>query len=111
MALTSFSKKIYDVVQAIPFGKVTTYGAISLLSIKSPHAARAIAPTLRKVAAMEQTSDVCWHRVINAKGYIVIKNPSFAKLQKEILENEGVVFYQDHKIDLKVFGFWGDLSL
>ena len=49
--------------------------------------------------------DVPWQRVINAKGEIS-QRPG-AQRQKELLLEEGVVFNEKGRIDLKKFGWSG----
>ena len=45
-----------------------------------------------------------WHRVINAKGEISPRSDSaFARLQRELLEHEGVKFDHKGKISLPLY--------
>jgi methylated-DNA-protein-cysteine methyltransferase-like protein len=47
---------------------------------------------------------VPWHRVVNAKGEISLRSTSgFDDLQRRLLENEGVVFDDSHRIALRRF--------
>ena len=49
---------------------------------------------------------VPWHRVINAQGYVSIKEPPMAaEIQQRLLENEGVEFSPRGKVDWKKVGW------
>jgi methylated-DNA-protein-cysteine methyltransferase-like protein len=51
-----------------------------------------------------------WHRVVNAQGKISLPEDSSGfRRQKELLENEGIVFLNG-KIDLDRFGYQGALD-
>ncbi|MFN2215524.1 MAG: MGMT family protein, partial [Anaerolineales bacterium] len=47
--------------------------------------------------------DVPWHRVINSQGKISQRESSI--LQRAMLEEEGVVFNDHGKVDLRIFGW------
>ncbi len=52
--------------------------------------------------------DAPWHRVINRHGFISTKcldHPK--KLQKALLEQEGIEVSKDFMIDLDKYGWWG----
>lgn len=89
---------IYETVRKIPFGKVSTYGQIAELSGMYGKA-RLVGYALFRVDIKD---DIPWHRVINAKGEI---SYSFQRqggdyLQKVLLEEEGIEFKDNGKIDL-----------
>jgi methylated-DNA-protein-cysteine methyltransferase related protein len=90
---------IYAVVRQIPAGQVATYGQIAeLLGLYGR--ARQIGYALFRVAP---ESDVPWQRVINAKG-MVSRSPQREgndDLQRILLEQEGIVFDAEDRIDLK----------
>lgn len=92
---------IYAVVRQIPPGQVATYGQIAELANLSGKP-RLVGYALYRV---EISSDVPWHRVINAKGEI-----SYSPLrgggdhtQKVLLEQEGVEFTETGKINLRKY--------
>lgn len=62
----SFSQRVFHIVAAIPFGKVTTYGEVARLA-GSPRAARQVGGVLRR---LPEGSTLPWHRVINRHGQI-----------------------------------------
>lgn len=91
---------IYAVVRQIPLGTVATYGQIAELA-HLPGQARQVGYALYKVHA--QSSDVPWHRVINAKGeisYSALRHGA-DYLQRSLLEQEGIPFSPEGKISLK----------
>lgn len=88
-------------IRQIPRGKVSTYGTIAMLA-GNPRGARQVSRVLHSQSEKEQLP---WHRVVNRFGRISIHGASGYRLQKALLENEGVVFDPDDRIDLEIFGF------
>lgn len=90
---------IYAQVKQIPEGKVATYGQIAeLLGLYGQ--ARLVGYALFRVAP---DLDVPWQRVINAKGAIS-QSPQRQgddSLQRILLEQEGISFDAQERIDLK----------
>jgi len=99
----SFHRKVHDAVRGIPPGRVATYGGI----------ARAVGLTGRArqvgyaLAALPDGSDVPWHRVINARGEVSARagGSGFERLQRVLLESEGVEFDDRGRVDLDRFGW------
>ena len=90
-------ERIYSIVNRIPKGKVATYGQIARLAGLAGHA-RQVGYALN---ALPDELDVPWHRVINAKGEISKRaNPVYEQIQRELLEEEGVVFNQDSRLSM-----------
>lgn len=99
----SFYKQVYDLVCEIPKGKVTTYGNIAYL-LGKPRAARVVGYALNALKKTE--TKVPWQRVINSNGMISFKGDIFrANLQKKLLEQEGIEFDENGKIDLQKYGW------
>jgi len=93
--------RIWESVEKIPLGKVSTYGSIASLS-GYPEQPRLVGYALH---GLPMDSAVPWHRVINAMGKISFPNGSRAfREQKEKLEREGIEF-DGGKIDLKKYGW------
>jgi methylated-DNA-protein-cysteine methyltransferase-like protein len=92
--------RIYKTVHQIPEGKVATYGQIAELTNLAGKA-RLVGYALYRIDP--QTSDVPWHRVVNAKGEI--SQSPFRNggdyLQRSLLEQEGVQFSPQGKINLR----------
>ena len=95
--------RIYQVVRTVPPGRVTTYGAVAHAS-GLPGRARQVGYAM---AALPDGSDVPWHRVVNARGEVSARagGSAFERLQRAILEEEGVVFDARGRIDLEAYGW------
>lgn len=108
-------RSVWKVVSEIPAGHVLTYGEVARLA-GLPKAARRVSQALRRAP---RGMDLPWHRVINAQGKISFPEDSSGwKRQKDMLEEEGVVFLNG-KVNLEQFGYrgavdrlvWGDGGL
>jgi len=98
-----FKQIIWQVVAAIPEGRVATYGQVASLC-GYPGYARYIGHTLKQ---LPESSLLPWHRVVNAKGKLSFPIDSAGyQQQKERLQKEGITFNK-HKIDLKVYAWNG----
>ena len=96
-------KNVWKVVSEIPPGHVLTYGEVARLS-GNPRWARRVSQALRRAP---RKMELPWHRVINAQGKISFPEDSSGWIrQKDLLEEEGVVFL-DGKINLERFGYRG----
>ena len=86
--------RIYAVVRQIPRGKVATYGQIA--EIVGDCTARMVG-----YAMAACPDDVPWQRVINAQGKVSPRADSWGtEVQRLRLEEEGIVFSADHKVNL-----------
>jgi methylated-DNA-protein-cysteine methyltransferase-like protein len=95
---------VYALVRQVPPGKVVTYGQVAAL-LGQPRAARAVGYALRFLPA---GTDVPWHRVINHRGHISLRTPPESPLvQRLLLEEEGVVFDAEGRVDLAVYRWQG----
>lgn len=98
----SVFEKIYSVVCKIPKGKVSTYGQVALLA-GNPRWARVVGYALHNNPTPFL---IPCHRVVNREGKVA---DAFAfgggDTQRNILEEEGIVFRNDGTIDLKVYGW------
>ncbi len=97
--INPFYKKVYSLVSKIPYGKVATYGQVADL-INSYGRARQVGWALRR---LKLPSAIPWHRVINSKGEITmsLSRNGTDWIQKELLINEGIIFYSNMRIDFK----------
>lgn len=94
-------EEIYAMVRQIPSGKVATYGQIAALV--GGCTARMVGYAM---AATPEGSDVPWQRVINYKGKISPHGFGYGSaLQRVLLEEEGVIFDEQGRIDLGRFGW------
>lgn len=100
--LDSFQQRIFQILAAIPLGKVTTYGDIARLA-GSPRAARQVGGVLKRLPA---GSKLPWHRVINRLGEISLTGDDLDR-QRHALLNEGVEVSPEGKIALKHYRWQG----
>jgi len=101
-----YYERVWNLVRQIPRGRVATYGQIAQM-IPTPAGVEAEdykAFSARWVGSAMAAcpDDVPWQRVINAQGKISVR-PG-AERQRELLEEEGVVFVKD-RVDLKKYGW------
>lgn len=96
----SVFEKIYAVVEAIPPGKVATYGTVALLA-GNPRWARVVGYALHN---NPRPGKIPCHRVVNRLGETA-KTFAFGgeEVQRKLLEAEGIEFSKDGRIDLKRF--------
>lgn len=93
-----FTERAIAIIKEIPAGKVMTYGQIAALA-GSPRGARQI---VRILHSMSKKYSLPWHRVINSKGEISIKDDEGSFSQKALLQAEGIVI-KETRIDLEIF--------
>ena len=98
---SNFFNLCYDVARKIPFGRVTTYGAIAkyLGLVKS---ARIVGYAMTS----SHGKDVPAHRVVNRNGLLTGKHHfEGVNLMQQLLENEGIVVVDNQiKISKTFFG-------
>ena len=85
---------VYRFVQRIPRGKVLTYGALAK-ALRLPGGARTAG---RAMAATPSGKGIPWHRVLGARGKLLIREP-YSSLQRKLLESEGVAMIES-RVDL-----------
>lgn len=79
-----------------------TYGQIAKFA-GSPRGARQV---VRILHSMSKKHNLPWHRVINAKGEIGLKEEEGVFIQKMALEEEGVKFLKNNKIRLEEYQYY-----
>jgi methylated-DNA-protein-cysteine methyltransferase related protein len=94
--------RIYEVVKQVPWGKVTTYGAVAQI-VGAGCDARLVGYAMAGV----NDPEVPWQRVINARGMISPRAGHGAEIQRKRLEAEGVEFDERGRIDFDRFGWRG----
>jgi methylated-DNA-protein-cysteine methyltransferase related protein len=94
-------EQIYGVVRQVPRGRVTTYGAVA--RIVGGCTARMVGYAM---AATPEGSGVPWQRVINSQGKISPHGDGYGTtIQRQLLEEEGIPFDLEGKIDLAKYGW------
>ena len=98
----NFFERVYEVARQIPFGRVTSYGAIGAF-LGSASSARMVGWAMNASHGLE---DVPAHRVVNRKGLLTGKHHfEGTNLMQELLENEGIVIIENQIQNLEKH-FW-----
>jgi methylated-DNA-protein-cysteine methyltransferase-like protein len=96
-----FFEKVYDVVKLIPYGRVTSYGAIAKY-LGATKSARIVGYAMNN----SHGKDVPAHRVVNRKGLLTGKHHfEGTNLMQQLLENEGVKVNENQVQDFDTV-FW-----
>ena len=83
----NFFEKVYAVAKQIPYGRVTSYGAIA----KFLGAARSARMVGWAMNSSGNNGDIPAHRVVNRKGLLTGKQHfQGTNLMQQLLENEGI---------------------
>ena len=97
----SFYEKVYEVARQIPYGRVTSYGAIANY-LGAKRSARLVGYAMNGSAG----KDVPAHRVVNRKGLLTGKHHfEGTNLMQQLLESEGVKV-KDNQIQNFEMVFW-----
>ena len=100
--MSNFFDQVYAVVQKIPLGRITSYGAIARY-LGHPQSARMVGYAMN---ASHHWPDVPAHRVVNRNGLLTGKHHfQGSKLMQQLLESEGLRLKNDQIIDFEDF-FW-----
>jgi len=88
-----FFEQVYQVARLIPFGRITSYGAIARY-IGSPQAARMVGWAMNN--SHNQSEFVPAHRVVNRKGILTGKHHFGGQnIMKDLLISEGFIIVDD----------------
>jgi methylated-DNA-protein-cysteine methyltransferase-like protein len=103
----SFEQDVYDVVRAIPSGRVTSYGAIAKV-LGAARASRRVGWVLKK--SFGEHPPVPAHRVVNRLGMLTgaIHFPADRPMVAQ-LEAEGVGIENDTVVDFEAV-FWDPMT-
>jgi len=102
MAEENFFEKVYAVARQIPYGKVTSYGAIAK-ALGTARSARMVGWAMN---ASHNMDDVPAHRVVNRKGLLTGKHHfDGTNLMQQLLENEGIEVVDNQIVDFEKH-FW-----
>lgn len=98
----NFFQKVYDVARLIPYGRVTSYGAIANY-LGAARSARMVGWAMNGSGLME---DIPAHRVVNRNGVLTGKHHfQGTNLMQQLLESEGVEVKENQIVDFKKY-FW-----
>lgn len=102
MSEDHFFNKVYAVARQIPYGKVTSYGAIA----KALGMARSARMVGWAMNACHDLDDVPAHRVVNRKGLLTGKHHfDGTNLMQQLLESEGIEVTNNQIVDFEKH-FW-----
>ena len=98
----TFFEKVYEVVKKIPYGKVTSYGAIAVY-LGMAKSARMVGWALN---SNRLENSVPAHRVVNRNGILTGKHHfGGSELMQQLLENEDIRVKNSQVQDFKAV-FW-----
>jgi methylated-DNA-protein-cysteine methyltransferase-like protein len=98
----SFFERVYAIARQIPFGRVTSYGAIAK-ALGTARSARMVGWAMN---ASHNQDDIPAHRVVNRKGLLTGKfHFDGTNLMQQLLENEGIKVVDNQIIDFEKH-FW-----
>lgn len=87
----NFFDKVYEVAKLVPFGRVTSYGAIARY-LGAARSARMVGYAMNG----SHNRDVPAHRVVNRKGLLTGKHHfDGTNLMQQLLESEGIVVVEN----------------
>lgn len=102
----NFFDKVYKVARLIPYGRVTSYGAIATY-LGAARSARMVGWAMNKSHNLD---DIPAHRVVNRKGLLTGKHHfEGTNLMQQLLENEGVIVVENQIQDLEQV-FWNPMN-
>jgi len=91
--MNPFYETVYSIVSKIPYGKAASYGQIAAMAGK-PRAAREVGRAMKNCP-----EHLPWQRVVMADGKVT--GGGYALIRKAALEEEGVTFLPDGRVDMK----------
>ena len=98
----NFFERVYAVVRQIPYGRVTSFGAIAK-ALGTARSARMVGWAMN---ASHNLDDVPAHRVVNRNGLLTGKlHFDGTNLMQQLLENEGIKIIDNQVQDFDT-AFW-----
>ena len=98
----SFFERVYSIARQIPYGKVTSYGAIA----KALGAARSARMVGWAMNASHSLENVPAHRVVNRKGMLTGKHHfEGTQLMQQLLESEGIKIQNNQIVNFEKY-YW-----
>ena len=105
--LDNFFERVYKIARLIPFGRVTSYGAIAAY-LGAAKSARMVGWAMNN--SHNQKDEVPAHRVVNRKGLLTGKHHfEGTNLMQQLLENEGIVIVENQIQQFEKV-FWGPME-
>ncbi len=105
---SGFFDLVYSVVREIPYGRVTSYGAIAR-AFGSPQAGRMVGWAVNQSFTGNEFLPA--HRVVNRNGCLTGKHHfGGSDTMQQLLESEGLQIEDDQIVDFEKF-FWDPLEI
>ncbi len=103
----SFFEKVYEVARLVPYGRVTSYGAIAAY-LGTKMSARMVGWAMNKCHV--HPYPVPAHRVVNSQGLLTGKHHfGGADMMQQLLESEGIEVVGDKVVHFREL-FWDPLK-
>lgn len=103
----NFYDKVYKTARLVPFGRVTSYGAIAAY-LGAARSARMVGWAMNN--SHNQTQEVPAHRVVNRKGLLTGKHHfDGTNLMQQLLESEGIIIIENQIQELEKV-FWDPMK-
>ena len=104
-----FDARVWEVVRRVPAGRVITYGTVAA-AVPSPDGVlettyAAFGARWVGSAMARCPGDVPWHRVVNARGEVSLREGDGCEEQWGLLRREGVVPGENGRIQLRTYGW------
>ena len=101
-----FFSRVYEVTRSVPFGRITSYGAIARF-LGTGRSARMVGWALN---ASHSIPFIPAHRVVNRYGFLTGKHHfGNSTTMQQLLENEGLIIENDQIINFRE-KFWDPSS-
>jgi len=102
MSNDNFFERVYIIAKQIPYGKVTSYGAIAK-ALGTARSARMVGWAMN---ASHAKNDIPAHRVVNRNGLLTGKfHFDGTNLMQQLLESEGILVVDNQIVDFEKH-FW-----
>lgn len=102
-----FFEKVYEVTRLIPYGRITSYGAIARF-LGTGQSARMVGWALN--SSHTRPDFIPAHRVVNRTGLLTGKHHfGNSSTMKQLLENEGIIIEDDQIINFTE-KFWDPVT-
>ena len=83
--ITKLRDVVYELMAQLPADKVTTYDDIAAMA-GQPNAARVVGNI-----SHGGPTELPWHRLVNYRGGVVVGFPGGREVQKQLLEQDGIL--------------------
>jgi methylated-DNA-protein-cysteine methyltransferase-like protein len=102
-----FFSRVYDVTRCIPYGRITSYGAIARF-LGSGRSARMVGWALN--GSHNSKEFIPAHRVVNRNGLLTGKRHfGNSSTMRQLLENEGIIVEDDQIVNFEE-KFWDPMT-